>query len=560
MEVLERTDARLRAEGERTPVSGRPDQAARRHHRWGLRAGTLTLLAGPQGQGKTTFALQVARNAVGLRPHRPVLLLRARGRVAAAEAGGPRGRLVDPHEAPNLNADPCSLRGHRRWRRRPPGPAGGAARRRERPAPRRTRYAERLVTHRSTTSHTGIASMVEQIEDVRAAQGEAPLVIVDYLQKVHYPKDVSEDEQTTRITEQLKDLSIEFDCPVLAIAAADHEGLQPGTRLRARHLRGSTALAYEPDLVLILNTKSDIVARHHLMFDGNSHERFRNWSVLTVEKNRAGHDGAELEFRKRFDQGRFESDGSAVAERLVDERVYVESRRITPGAPGRARLPARPRCPRPMPVVENPRVVGAWRGRSRRCGVASTRGCWRSTWSGRQGLPSSYHVEAGAPRSSLGRRGAAQARRRQLFDETGTRGVHEVRRGAHQTEFGGTARDRGAAMESTRWSDAKSRRRRARRGRPLPTPAAAARPSVRFWLQAITRMPNARPTVATCWPRLPRPTTPRVDPARSVPTVRPHARRGPRRPPRPRAGSAPGSAPRSAPPAGVAGGRRCPTR
>ena len=41
-------------------------------------------------------------------------------------------------------------------------------------------------------------------------------------------------------------------------------------------------------------------------------------------KHDATDPGAELEFKKRFDQGRFESDGSAVAERLVDERVYVE--------------------------------------------------------------------------------------------------------------------------------------------------------------------------------------------------------------------------------------------
>ena len=31
-----------------------------------------------------------------------------------------------------------------------------------------------------------------------------------------------------------------------------------------------------------------------------------------------------MEFRKRFDQCRFETDGRAVAEQLVDERVYVE--------------------------------------------------------------------------------------------------------------------------------------------------------------------------------------------------------------------------------------------
>ena len=46
--------------------------------------------------------------------------------------------------------------------------------------------------------------------------------------------------------------------------------------------------------------------------------------MLTVEKNRNGRDGVDLEFRKRFDQSRFETDGQQVAEQLVDERVFVE--------------------------------------------------------------------------------------------------------------------------------------------------------------------------------------------------------------------------------------------
>jgi replicative DNA helicase len=162
------------------------------------------------------------------------------------------------------------------------------------------------------------------IKEVAVRTGQAPLVVVDYLQKVCEPEGNDENEKITRITERLKDLSIEFGCPVLAVAAADREGLEPGSRMRARHMRGSTALAYEPDLVLVLNTKSDIVARHHLVYDGEAASRFRDWSVLTIEKNRSGHDGAELEFRKRFEQGRFETVGKAVSETLVDERVFTE--------------------------------------------------------------------------------------------------------------------------------------------------------------------------------------------------------------------------------------------
>ena len=43
-----------------------------------------------------------------------------------------------------------------------------------------------------------------------------------------------------------------------------------------------------------------------------------------MEKNRSGSGGAEVEFKKRFDQGRFDPNGQVVTEKLVDERVYVE--------------------------------------------------------------------------------------------------------------------------------------------------------------------------------------------------------------------------------------------
>jgi hypothetical protein len=94
--------------------------------------------------------------------------------------------------------------------------------------------------------------------------------------------------------------------------------------MRVNHLRGSSALAYVADTVLILNDKFDIVARHHLMYDMGNTERFKRWVVLSIEKNRNGRDGVDLELHKRFEQSRFEPDGQAVTEQLVDERVFVE--------------------------------------------------------------------------------------------------------------------------------------------------------------------------------------------------------------------------------------------
>ena len=43
-----------------------------------------------------------------------------------------------------------------------------------------------------------------------------------------------------------------------------------------------------------------------------------------MEKNRQGHDAVELEFRKRFEQGRFETEGKIVTEKLVEERLFAD--------------------------------------------------------------------------------------------------------------------------------------------------------------------------------------------------------------------------------------------
>ena len=60
------------------------------------------------------------------------------------------------------------------------------------------------------------------------------------------------------------------------------------------------------------------------MFNTLNAERYRAWAVLTIEKNRSGVDRIDIEFRKRFEQSRFEVDGQPVEEQLVDERVFVE--------------------------------------------------------------------------------------------------------------------------------------------------------------------------------------------------------------------------------------------
>jgi len=288
----------------------------------GLRSGGLVLLAGPHGLGKTTFAVQVCRNVV--RTGRPVVYFSYEHeaedlfqKLLAMEAGevdaSSRARLTEIRDA--FEGDQVSTLEERL--RVVPGAVQALANVRT--------YAELLYVHRSTGSRTDLAAIRKHIEAVRDETGVMPMVVVDYLQKVLVPDGPAEEmERTTTIVEGLKDLAIDIAAPVLAIVAADKEALQTGTRMRMRHLRGSSALAYEADVVLVLNNKVDIVARHHLMYDLGNSERFREWAILGIEKNRFGRDGVELEYKKRFDQGRFESEGRPVSEQLIDDRVFLD--------------------------------------------------------------------------------------------------------------------------------------------------------------------------------------------------------------------------------------------
>jgi replicative DNA helicase len=186
-------------------------------------------------------------------------------------------------------------------------------------------YGDRLHVHTSSGLKTSLDEIRRTVAEVTELEGRAPMVLVDYLQKVPVPGvAVGEDERVTMIVERLKDLALEFSLPVIAIVAAEKGSLGGGRRMRVHDLRGSSSLAYESDVVLILNDKYDVVAKHHLVYHLGNAERFRHWVVLSIEKNRNGVDHLELEFQKRFEQGRFEPDGRVVEEQLIEERVFRE--------------------------------------------------------------------------------------------------------------------------------------------------------------------------------------------------------------------------------------------
>jgi replicative DNA helicase len=185
-------------------------------------------------------------------------------------------------------------------------------------------YGDQLLLHRSMGAKTDLAAIREVVDASIGRTGRLPVVVVDYLQKVFVPAGGDEDERVTTIVEGLKDLALDMEIPVLAVVAADTDGIATGKRLRPHHLRGSSALAYEADVVLLLNDKRDVVARHHLMYDVTAAERYRSYVVLTIEKNRSGMDKVDLQLRKRFEQSRFDTDAEPVPETLVDERVFTD--------------------------------------------------------------------------------------------------------------------------------------------------------------------------------------------------------------------------------------------
>jgi replicative DNA helicase len=325
-EVLDTADASLTkgesAAGKAWPTGFSPLDA---YLSGGVRSGELVLVGGPQGFGKTTWVLQVLRNIVAGGDHgvyfsyehdeytilERLLALEA-GLIYGAEAVGlrrirsaleavdGRGDLALDARLANTNGGQEALQAVRQ-------------------------YSKRLFFARANGSTTDLREIAVRAEQIKEATGHAPVVVVDYLQKVPVPDGPSaEAERITVVAEGLKDLALRLQCPIIAIVAAEREGLVAGKRLRVNNLRGSSALAYEPDVILLMNDKYDVVARHHLVFDVGNAERFRSWAVMTIEKNRSGLDKIDLEFQKHFEQGRFETKGNVVSEQLVDERVFVD--------------------------------------------------------------------------------------------------------------------------------------------------------------------------------------------------------------------------------------------
>jgi replicative DNA helicase len=299
----------------------------------GIRSGELMLIGGAQGAGKTTMSLQIGRNIAQSGQanvlyicfeHDEEYLLNRMMAMESALAGpmpptansgvriqDVRKEVLGTWLAQGADASGADLRANPRLR----------------PALERiSRYGQGMYLMRGTNASTTPTNLRRLVEDYRRGAPHRPLVIfVDYLQRVPvYPEPSTEAEKVTAVVAELKDMALGFGVSVVCVVAADREGLK-AARLRNHHLRGSSALNYESDVILILNEKYNIVAKVNIEFNPHMAQRFRNWTILTVEKNRAGRDAVDLEFEKHFEYSCFNPNGRQVQEKLIEERLYNDS-------------------------------------------------------------------------------------------------------------------------------------------------------------------------------------------------------------------------------------------
>jgi replicative DNA helicase len=286
----------------------------------GIRPGEVMLLGGKPGVGKTVASLQWARSmaqrgivAVYLCfEHDGValvtrLLLSELGELLSAAAPSGSGFRYDELRArirdvadgsitlrEAIDSDQMLHEAHRRL----------------------AAYADRLVLVSGSGAHTDVSA----IRDVtREFQGQPVALFVDYVQKVPiFPVVRREDERVGRVVEDLKQLALDQKLVVVAIAAADQVGLD-ARRLHLRHFRGSTALAYEADAVVVLNEKLAVVSKAHLAYSPTRADEFHHQVVFSVEKNRNGSPDIDLEFEKDFGHYRFHPRGRCVPDRLWTE-------------------------------------------------------------------------------------------------------------------------------------------------------------------------------------------------------------------------------------------------
>jgi replicative DNA helicase len=298
----------------------------------GLQRGELVLLGGPQGIGKTITALQMARNiarfnnmyAFYLSYEHPEAHLMNR-LICLESVNPPEMTTINGVRLKDLQDIIVSKRARKYLGRDGTGSLRGILREHEKTSPALahiTEYADRLILLKASPAVTTLPNIRDMIARLVQATNGNVVVFVDYLQKVAiYPeKAQDENDKVTIIVEGLKDIALSLSVPVMAIVAADREGLK-SKRLHLFHLRGSSALDYECDIAIIMNNKYKILSKDHIAFNPYQARQFREWVVFTIEKNRAGRAFIDVEFHLQAPYFCFDPHGQLVQQQLIDDKI-----------------------------------------------------------------------------------------------------------------------------------------------------------------------------------------------------------------------------------------------
>ena len=240
----------------------------------GLHPESLMLVGGPPGAGKTIFALQVARNIAAMHDALACVLCFEHSEVqlyqrllcmeSALGDASENGITLDDMRAVMGERD-ASLQ-----RLLDTSPSARAA------WSRLVMYWERLFLVKGHPTKTTLHVLEMYLAHLQA-RGARVVLFVDYLQKVpvaYTGVELAPEKQTRLVTEGLKNLALAQRVPIVAIAAADTDGLK-NERVRFQDLWGGSSVQYEPDAALMLNRGAN-----------------ENEIVLSVGKNRMGPTGA----------------------------------------------------------------------------------------------------------------------------------------------------------------------------------------------------------------------------------------------------------------------------
>ena len=252
----------------------------------GLVPESLVLIGGPPGTGKTVFVVQVARNIAAAATdnktaacivcfeHGEVYLYHRLLCMESTLGSSKTGLTMEDIR----NAALTNKRGE-------PGleallESNGAA---KDAWTRIVQYWERLFLIKGHPVKTTLNVLDTYLTRLRN-QYSTVILFVDYLQKIPVFSpgiELTPERQIRVVTEGLKNLALAHGVPIVAVAAADADGLK-GERVRFEDLWGGSTVNYEPDVAVMLNP-----AR-------TQQQRPRPGILFSIEKNRLGPTGVEF--------------------------------------------------------------------------------------------------------------------------------------------------------------------------------------------------------------------------------------------------------------------------